>query len=135
MAFVLKKQCGLSGCLLCRIARWRGRLLSYEGMRFTFLNTYLDSIHIYLLFIIKFPRLAIDMINSLWDISCGKYHLANWQLVSQKKEMRGLGIPHMRSLNLALLSSWSFGCHLNAHFVWTKIVDFKYKIAEPKMFG
>jgi hypothetical protein len=34
-----------------------------------------------------------------------KYHLASWQLVSQKKEMGGFGIPDLRSLNMALLSS------------------------------
>lgn len=75
-----------------RIAGWRGRLLSYAG-RPTLLKTCLASIPIYLLSIIKFPRWAIDMINSymghfLWNNTEDhhKYHLASWRLVSQEKK-------------------------------------------------
>jgi hypothetical protein len=63
-----------------------------------------------------------------------KYHLANWQLVSQKKEMGGLGIPDLRSLNMALLSSWIFMYHLNSESIWTRIVNFKYKTKKPNIF-
>ena len=66
------------------IAGWRGRLLSYAG-RLTLLKACLASIPIYLLSIIKFPRWAIDMINShmghfLWNNTENhhKYHLAHW---------------------------------------------------------
>jgi hypothetical protein len=76
--------------IIKRIAGWRGRLLSYAG-RLTLLKACLASIPIYLLSlsVIKFPRWAINMINSqmghfLWNDSVDrrKYHLANWQLVS-----------------------------------------------------
>jgi hypothetical protein len=123
-----------------RIAGWKGRLLSYAG-RLTLLKSCLASIPIYLLSVIKFPRWAIDLINThmghfLWNNTNEKhkYHLANWQLVSQKKEMGGLGIPDLRSLNLALLSSWIFRYHLNSSATWTKIVDFKYKTKQPNIF-
>jgi hypothetical protein len=103
-----------------RIAGWKGRLLSYAG-RLTLLKSCLASIPIYLLSVIKFPRWAIDLINThmghfLWNNTeeKHKYHLANWQLVSQKKEMVGLGIPDLRSLNMALLSSLIFRYHLNS---------------------
>lgn len=49
--------------LIKRIAGWRGRLLSY-ARRLTLLRACLASIPIYLLSIIKFPKWAIDMINS-----------------------------------------------------------------------
>ena len=82
--------------IIKRIAGWRGRLLSYAG-RLTFFKACLASIPIYLLSIIKFPKWAIEVINSqmahfLWNNSetNHKYHLANWQLVSQRKEMGGL---------------------------------------------
>jgi hypothetical protein len=62
--------------------------------------------------IIKFPKWAITMLNSqmshfLWNNNEDRhrYHLANWQLVSQKKEEGGFGIPDMRNLNMSLLSS------------------------------
>jgi len=100
--------------IIKRIARWKGRLLSYAG-RLTLLKACLASIPIYLMSIIKFPRWAIDMINShmarfLWNNSEDKhkYHLTNRQLVAQKKELGGLGIPDLRNLNLSLLSSWIF---------------------------
>jgi hypothetical protein len=74
--------------IIKRIAGWKGRLLSYAG-RLVLLKSCLASIPIYLLSVIKFPRWAIDMINShmghfLWNNTeeKHKYHLANWQLVS-----------------------------------------------------
>jgi hypothetical protein len=63
-----------------------------------------------------------------------KYHLANWQLVSQKKEMGGFSIPDLRTLNLALVSSWIFRYHLNTISIWIKIVDYKYKTKKPNIF-
>jgi hypothetical protein len=50
------------------------------------------------------------MARFLWNNSEDKhrYHLAHWQLVAQKKELGGLGIPDLpdlRNLNLSALSS------------------------------
>jgi hypothetical protein len=121
------------------IAGWRGRRLSYAG-RLTLLRACLESIPIYLLSIIKFPRWALDMINThmghfLWDNSKEKhrYHLANRPLVAQKKEFGGLGIPDLRSLNLALLSAWIFRYRLNKNAIWTHIVDYKYRTENPNV--
>jgi hypothetical protein len=50
--------------------------------------------------IIKLPGWAIKMINSQ-----KRYHLANWQLIAQKKDHGGLGIPDLRTLNLCLLAT------------------------------
>ena len=81
--------------IIKRIAGWKGRLLSYAG-RLTLLKACLVSVPIYLMSVIKFPKWAIAMINSqmahfLWNNNedCHKYHLANWQLVAQKKEVGG----------------------------------------------
>jgi hypothetical protein len=85
--------------IIKRIVGWRGRLLSYAG-RVTLLRACLASIPIYLLSIVKFPRWAIDMINThmghfLWDNTEEKhrYHLANCPLVAQKKRVWGVGNP------------------------------------------
>jgi hypothetical protein len=125
--------------IIKRIAGWKGRLLSYAG-RVTLLKAYLASVPIYLMSIIKFPKWAITMINSqmshfLWNNNeeSHKYHLANWQLVSQKKELGGFGIPDMRSLNLSMLSSWIFIYGLNSDSIWTKIVDHKYNTSNPNI--
>ena len=78
-----------------RVAGWKGRLLSY-GERLILLNSCLASIPIYLLSFIKFPKWAIDMINShmahfFWDNSeeRHRYHLAKWPMITQKKSMEG----------------------------------------------
>jgi hypothetical protein len=75
--------------------------------------------------IIKFPKWAIDMINShigyfFWGSTEDKkkYHLANRQLLPRKKEFGGMGIPDLRSLNLFILAAWIFRYHLNEHALW-----------------
>jgi hypothetical protein len=35
---------------------------------------------------------------------------------------------------MALLSSWIFRYHLNSNSIWTKLVDFKYKMKKPNIF-
>jgi hypothetical protein len=98
--------------ILKRIAGWRGKLLSYRG-RIILIKSCLASIPIYLLSFFKFPKWALDLINTqmancLWNDFEGhrKLHLANWQLVCLNKDFGGLGIPNLRDLNLCLLGSW-----------------------------
>jgi hypothetical protein len=94
--------------ILGRIAGWRGKLLTQAG-RLLLIKSCLASIPIYLLFFFKFPRWAIDMINShmpncFWDDYEGhkKLHLANWHLICMKKDFGGLGVPQLKDLNLCL---------------------------------
>ena len=115
--------------ILKGIAGWRGKLLSYRA-RLILLQTCIASIPLYLLSIIKFPKWAINMINSqmahfLWDNVAGnrKYHLANWGLVCQKQEFGGFGIQNLREYNLCLLASWIKKYHLDSHKIWKAIVD------------
>ena len=79
--------------LINRIAGWRGKILSTAG-KLTLLKSCLASIPIYLLSVIKFPKWAIEKINSqmgnfLWNDSEGKhkYHLSNWLSVAKKRNM------------------------------------------------
>ena len=112
--------------LINRVAGWRGKLLSNAG-KLTLLKSYLASIPIYLLSVIKFPKWAIETINSqmgnfLWNDSEGnhKYHLANRLSVAQKKEFGGWGILDLHTLNLCLLASWINRYHLNENTLWRK---------------
>jgi hypothetical protein len=77
-----------------------------------------------------------QMGHSLWNNTEDRhrYHLANWQLVAQKKDFGGLGIPDLRSLNLSLLCAWIFRYHLNDNAIWVQILDSKYKTKNPNMF-
>ena len=76
-----------------RVAGRKGKLLS-SARKLTLLRSYLASIPIYLLSVIKFPKWAIESINSqmsnfLWNDSEGKhkYHLSNWLSVAKKRNM------------------------------------------------
>ena len=105
--------------MIKRIAGWRGKLLSSAG-KLTLLKSCLASIPIYLLSVIKFPKWAIETINSqmanfLWNDAenKSKYHLSNWHSLAKKKEFGGWGIPDLRDLNLCLLASWINRYHLS----------------------
>jgi len=75
------------------------------------------------------------MAHFLWNNSetNHKYHLANWQLVAQRKEIGVLGVPDLINLNLCLLSSWIFRYHLDSSPIWRQIVDYKYKTEKPNL--
>jgi hypothetical protein len=81
-------------------------VLSY-GARLTLLKACLASIPIYLMYIVKFPKWAINALNSqmaiFWDDTADKhrYHLSNIQSLCQRKDQGGLGIPDLRNLNCA----------------------------------
>jgi hypothetical protein len=101
----------------------------------------LASIPLYLLSVIKFPKWAITLINlqmshCFWDDYEGHhhYHLANWGMVSQKKEFGGLGIPSLADMNMCLLASWVKRYHLDNDKLWKQIIDHKYRVDNPNLF-
>jgi hypothetical protein len=118
--------------IIKRIAGWRGRLLTQAG-RLILIKSCLASIPVYLLSFFKFPRWAIDFINShmancFWDDYVGhrKLHLANWHLICMKKKYGGLGVPDLKDLNLFLLGSWIKRYIRNEGRLWRTIIDRKY---------
>jgi len=101
----------------------------------------LASIPVYLLSFIKFPKWAIKIINThmsnyLWNdsVDSHKYHLANWELVSMKKEFGGLGLPNPRDLNICLLASWLRRYQVDKEKLWKELIDFKYDTTNPNIF-
>jgi hypothetical protein len=105
--------------LIKKAAGWRGRLLNHAA-KLELVRSVLASIPLHLLSVIKFPKWAITLINSqmshcLWDDYEGhhQYHLANWGMVSQKKEFGGLGIPSIAEMNMCLMASWIKRYHLD----------------------
>jgi hypothetical protein len=125
--------------LLSRIAGWRGKLLSLAA-RTLLIKTCLASILIYLLSFIKFPKWAIQILNShmgncLWnDLNdAHKYHLANWEFVAMSKDFGGLGVPNLRDSNICLLASWLRRYEKDKNKLWTEILDFKYNTKDPNI--
>ena len=89
-------------------ARWREKLLPCKG-KLILIQGCLTSIPIYLLAFFKFPKWAIDLINSRMAHCLGndfeghrKLHLANGKLVCMKKEFGQLDIPNLEEVNLCL---------------------------------
>jgi hypothetical protein len=74
--------------------------------------------------------------HCLWDDYEGHhhYHLANWEMVSQKKEFGGLGIPSLAEMNMCLLASWIKRYHLDNDKLWKQIIDHKYRVNNPNLF-
>uniref|UniRef100_A0A8I7BK24 Reverse transcriptase zinc-binding domain-containing protein n=1 Tax=Hordeum vulgare subsp. vulgare TaxID=112509 RepID=A0A8I7BK24_HORVV len=93
------------------ISGWLGRHLTYKG-KLILLCACIVSSPAYLMVVIKFPKWAIEAINSqmahsFWG-NMGdqhKYHLTNWGLITRKKFFGGLGIPNLNEFNMALLAS------------------------------
>jgi hypothetical protein len=117
-----------------RIRDWSGRLLSYNA-RLILLKSCLASIPIYLMFVIKFLRWAIDDINSqmsnfFWNDTKEKhrYHLSNWQSLTRRKEQGGLGVPDLKMLNLCLLASWVQRYYEADSKLWKEVVDCKNSV-------
>jgi hypothetical protein len=76
------------------------------------------------------------MANCLWNDSEGnhKYHLANWDSISLRKEYGGLGVPNLRDLNICLLSSWIKRYQAGKGKLWRDLIDFKYRTDRPNLF-
>ena len=88
--------------IIKNISGWLGRYLTYRG-KLILLCACIVSIPAYLMAMIKFPKWAINAINSqmahfFWGNidDQHKHHLANWGLVTRKKEFGGLGIPNLK---------------------------------------
>jgi hypothetical protein len=64
-----------------------------------------------------------------------KYHLANWGLVSQKKEFGGLGIQSLSDMNMCLLATWIKRYHLDDNKLWKQIIDHKCNVNNLNIFS
>uniref|UniRef100_A0A453GJH1 Reverse transcriptase domain-containing protein n=1 Tax=Aegilops tauschii subsp. strangulata TaxID=200361 RepID=A0A453GJH1_AEGTS len=121
------------------ISGWLGRYLTYRG-KIVLICACLISIPAYVMSVIKFPKWAINAINSqmahfFWGNEGGqhKYHLANWGLVNRKKEFGGLGIPNIKEFNMALLSSWGKRFFDGTESDWKKFIMHKYRVNSPNL--
>jgi hypothetical protein len=122
------------------ILGWKGKLLSF-GAGLALLKACFVSIPIYLMSVIRFPKWAIESINSqmtnfFWNDQENnrKYHLSNWQSLAQRKEQGGMGVPNLRDLNLCLLASWIQRYHKAEGKFWRDVVDHKYNKCLPNLF-
>ena len=81
--------------LVKRIVGWKGKQLSSDG-KLTLLKSCLASIPTYLLSVIKFPRWAIEnlnsqMVNFLWHDVDGK-HKSTYQIGIALHKLKNMGV-------------------------------------------
>jgi hypothetical protein len=64
-----------------------------------------------------------------------QYHLANWGLVTQRKEFVGPAILDLAEMNICLLASWVKRYSLDDNKLWKQIVEYKYMVDNPNIFS
>ena len=77
-----------------------------------------------------------QMSHCLWNDFEGnrKLHLANWALVSMKKDFGGLGIPNLQEINICLLGSWIKRFYEEDLKPWKLLIAHKYLGNKPNIF-
>ena len=92
-----------------RLALWKRQFIS-KGGRITLIRSTLSSMPIYLMFLLRMPRvvsLRLEKIQRdfLWGGGAleRKPHLVNWDTVCMDKRKGGLGVRRLSILNGALL--------------------------------
>ena len=75
-------------------------------------------------------RLIFDLIqrNFLWGGGSldQKSHLINWPTVRMKKNVGGLGVKNLSSLNKTLLCGWSWRYANEKGALWVEVIKGKY---------
>ncbi|RVW50024.1 Retrovirus-related Pol polyprotein from transposon RE1 [Vitis vinifera] len=115
-----------------RLAQWKRQYIS-KGGRITLIKSTLASIPIYLLSLIRIPKVVAKRIEKiqrdfLWEGGSleGKVHLINWQVVCSPKEEGGLGIRKIELLNKTLLGKWVWRYAYEKDNLWKKAIGVKY---------
>ncbi|XP_021972022.1 uncharacterized protein LOC110867200 [Helianthus annuus] len=111
-----------------KLSNWKAKTLSMGG-RITLSKAVLGNLPAYYLSIFK---ASVKVINSLegirrafvWGKLGGKNKLqwVAWKKVQAPKNMGGLGLGEIRSLNWALLAKWKWRFRNNPTQLWTKVL-------------
>jgi hypothetical protein len=124
--------------IINRTPGWKSQTYAY-GARLILLKVWLPSIPNYLMAVFKFPKWAIEAINSqiakkrIDRDGNHKYHISNCQSLTQK-EYEGVGIPDLRDLNMCLLTSWVHRYRDADSKLWKAIIYSTYQIWSPNIF-
>ncbi|CAL5376573.1 unnamed protein product [Camellia sinensis] len=116
-----------------RLASWKRRYLSLAG-RLTLIKSVLASLPIFYLSIFKMPEMVAKKIESiqsgfLWGGSDlrRKVHLVKWEDVSKNKNIGGLGVKRIRTMNVCLLLKWWWRFGTEENSLWKNVICGKYR--------
>ncbi|KAK1420098.1 hypothetical protein QVD17_21428 [Tagetes erecta] len=112
-----------------RLSTWKAKTLSFGG-KITLLKSVLGSLPLYFFSLFKAPIHVIESLEKirsrfLWSgtNTTRKIHWIKWATIMAPRDMGGLGIGSLRSLNLALLGKWWWRAKTERKSLWFKIIS------------
>lgn len=121
---------GLLDSIALRLNNWKNRLLS-PGGRLVLLKSVLSSMPIYLMSILKLPKLVIKKLNSifasfLWTGKNGSHiHWVSWRQICLPYEEGGLGVKQLAVMMAALQSKLAWA-YIQGDTLWASVLRLKY---------
>jgi hypothetical protein len=97
-----------------KLSCWKGKLLSVGG-RLVIINSVLSSLPIFMMSIFRTPKGVLEKLDYyrsrfFWqgDGHKKRYRLVKWSILCKPKSLGGMGITHLETQNICLLSKWLF---------------------------
>ncbi|CAN1303199.1 Putative ribonuclease H protein At1g65750 [Linum perenne] len=114
-----------------RLDTWKANFLSFGG-RVTLIKSVHSSLPVYYLSLFKAPAAVISSLERiqnhfLWSgvSDQNKIHWVSWNLVKAPRDVGGLGIQDLRSLNVALLCKWHWRYAVERTAWWRILINLK----------
>ncbi|CAN1332114.1 Putative ribonuclease H protein At1g65750 [Linum perenne] len=111
-----------------RVQSWKAKFLSFGG-RIVLLKNVLSGLPIYFMSLLKAPSEVVERIERiqnrfLWagSLEINKIHWIDWNTVKTGKARGGLGVHDLKTLNLALLSKWSWRYSVEKNAWWRELL-------------
>jgi len=112
-----------------KLSTWKAKSLSFGG-RITLLKSVLGSLPLYYFSLFKAPLHVIESLERirkkfLWSgsLTGHKMHWIDWSRIMAPKDLGGLGVGSLRSMNLALLGKWWWRAKQETSSLWFKTVN------------
>ncbi|WMV41678.1 hypothetical protein MTR67_035063 [Solanum verrucosum] len=117
-----------------KLTNWKSQYLS-RGGRLTMVNSVLDAIPAYMMFVFPAPDNVIQRIDALrrsffWqgNEDKKKFHLVKWEEVIKNKKEGGLGIRNMKKQNKSLMLKWLWKFMTGENMLWREVIRAKYEM-------
>ncbi|WMV25457.1 hypothetical protein MTR67_018842 [Solanum verrucosum] len=115
-----------------RLATWQMQYLSFGG-RVTLINSVLDSLPTYYMALLPMPSEVIEQIDKirrdfLWkgNREKHKFHLIEWEKVTQPKYQGGLGIKNLAAHKRSMMMKWLWRYNLEDAGLWKEVIIAKH---------
>lgn len=111
-----------------KLSAWKSKTLSFGG-RVTLAKSVLGSLPTYFLSLFKSPLGVIEDLERIrrkfiWSGTQDSKGInwVSWEKVTSPKEVGGLGLGSLRSLNISFLTKWWWRLRLEQNALWARII-------------